>query len=260
MNRKIILVRRPFGVPEKEDFQLVEEPISQVLKRGEVLVRVEWLSIDPAIRVWISGARSYLDPVAIGSLVKGIGVGIVVNSRSPAFKVNNYVSGFLGWQEFAKVNAKELTKLPSYENPQLYLGVLGITGLTAYFVITDLAKPSRRDTVLVSTAGGAVGSIACQLAKMKGCYVVGITGSHEKASWLLENQAVDTVINYKTEIDLEKAISESCPKGVDIFIDNVGDKLLDQVLLNINRHARIVLCGAISSYNLRRAQGIRNYP
>lgn len=187
-------------------------------------------------------------------------MGYVIISRSPAFKKGNFVFGLLGWQEFATVHASGLNKLPSYENPQRYLGVLGITGLTAYFGVTEIARPQKKEVMIVSSAAGAVGSIACQIGKMKGCRVIGICGSNQKADWLMSVVKIDGCINYKTEKNLSHTIRKLCPEGVDIYIDNVGGEILDAVLANIRRKARIVFCGAISSYDNDKAPPIHNYP
>jgi NADPH-dependent curcumin reductase CurA len=189
-----------------------------------------------------------------------MGVGYVISSRSPLFKKGNFVSGFLGWQEFATVNGSEISKLPSYENPQLYLGVLGLPGLTAYFAVTEVAKPSRKEVMVVSSAAGSVGSIACQIGKMKGCKVIGICGSDNKCKWLVEDLKVDAVVNYKAERHLAAAIRKTCPQGVDIFIDCVGGKVLDAVLANIRKNARLVMCGTTSAYELEEPSAIHNYP
>ena len=188
-----------------------------------------------------------------------MGVGIVVASRSPLFKRGDYVSGFLGWQEYANVNASEINKLPSYENPQFYLGIFGLTGLTAYFSLFEVAKAKPSDVIVVSSAAGSVGSIACQLGKMIGCKVIGICGSDIKGAYLMNDLKIDGWINYKTEKNLQSALRKMCPKGIDVYIDHVGGKVLDAVLANIKKHARIVLSGAISSYNQKQAPPIYNY-
>mmetsp|Transcript_11980 Transcript_11980/g.12061 ORF Transcript_11980/g.12061 Transcript_11980/m.12061 type:complete len:266 (-) Transcript_11980:30-827(-) len=188
-----------------------------------------------------------------------MGAGIVVFSKSPAFKRGSFVTGFLHWQEYAKVKASDIIRLPSYVNPHLHLGVLGMTGLTAYVAVNEIAKPRKKETMVVSTAAGAVGSIACQLGKIRGCRVIGLSGSDAKNRWLTEI-GVDGVINYKTVPNLTQALKNLCPEGIDIYIDLVGGDILDAVLLNIKKYARIVMCGAISSYNLKRAPPIRYYP
>lgn len=159
------------------------------------------------------------------------------------------MTGFLECQEFCKINGSELAKLPSYDSPQLYLSVLGISGLSAFFAIEEIAKPNRRETVLISTAAGSVGSIACQLAKLRGAKVIGLTGSDEKCEYLLSELKIDAAINYKTASNLSRAISDVSPEGIDIYMDNVGGEVLDAALLNIKKHGRIIACGAISGYN-----------
>ena len=158
------------------------------------------------------------------------------------------------------IHSSELRKLPSYENPQLYLGVLGMTGLAAFFSVTEIAKAKKKETMIVSTAAGALGSIACQIGKIKGCKVIGICGSDEKCNWLVKELKIDACINYKKEKNLSSAIKKLCPEGVDIYIDNVGGNMLDAVLANISKGARIVFSGAISSYNQKKALPIYNYP
>ncbi|CAG9315428.1 YFMJ_1 [Blepharisma stoltei] len=259
MNKRVILAKRPVDLPKDEDFSVIEEPIGQ-LKEGEVLVKVEWLSVDASQRVYISGQRSYTDPVPVGGVIKGLGIGQVIESQSHAFKKGNYVSGLLGWQEYSKLPANHLTLLPPHENPRLFLGVLGITGLTAYFTVNELAKPKQGETMLVSTAAGAVGSLICQMGKMKGCKVIGLTGSDEKCQYLTRELGIDGAINYKKVENLSQAIKAACPDGVDVYIDNVGGEILDAALLNINKYARIVMCGAISSYNKKTAPPVHYYP
>lgn len=188
-----------------------------------------------------------------------MGVGMVLASRSPIIKRGEYVSGYFGWQEFSVVNGSELLRLPSYENPQLYLGVLGLSGLTAYFSVVNVAKAKSGDVIVVSTAAGSVGSIACQIGKLLGCQVYGIVGSDSKAEYLMNELKIDGVVNYKKEANLAQGIRKMCPKGVDVFIDHVGGKVLDAVLANIKKHARVVLSGAISSYSQRQAPAIFNY-
>lgn len=188
-----------------------------------------------------------------------MGTGNVIASRSPIFKRGDYVSGFLGWQEFSIVNASDIEKLNSYQNPQLSLGIFGVAGLTAYFSIVEVAKAKAGDTMVISTAAGSVGSIACQIGKLLGCKVYGICGSDLKGAYLMNDLKLDGWLNYKSEKNLQSALRTLCPKGIDVYIDHVGGKVLDAVLANIKKHARIVLSGAISSYNQKQAPPIYNY-
>jgi len=257
MNRKVILVNRPEGLPKAGDFKIIQTELDTNLQKEEVLVQVDFASIDPSQRHWISKNSS---EVNLGDNIKAVGCGTVLSSHSSTFKPGDHVSGLLGWQEFAKVHSAELYKLPSYEQPHLYLSVLGLTGLTAYFAVLEIARPQKQDTMLVSNAAGAVGSIACQIGKMKGCRVVGIAGSEEKCRWMTDQVGIDACVNYKKAINLARSIKSACPGGVDIYIDNVGGEMLDSVLLNINKYAKVILCGAISAYNLSLAPRIYYYP
>lgn len=260
MNKKIILAKRPEGMPQLSDFEIRSEPLNDHLNAGEVLVKVEWSSIDPAQRVWISGRKkTHFPSVAIGHEIRAYGYGKVLKSTVSSLKANTYVYGLLGWQEFCKIDHRRVFKLPNEHPPNIYLGVLGLTGLSAYVAVALIARPNSKDVVVISSAAGSVGSVACQIAKMRGCYVVGITGSDHKREWLLNTLKIDGAINYKTQ-DLNKELAQLCPKGVDVYIDNVGGDVCDSVLNFINKYARVVLCGAISGYNLRKNPGIKNYP
>lgn len=260
MNKKVVLRRRPVGLPEESDFSIVTAPLPKVLSPGEVLVKINWTSIDPAQRVWISGAKkSYFPSVPLNEVIRAYSVGIIVSSTVTLFKPGTYVSGLLGWQEYCVIDHRRVFKLPSEENPHIYLGVLGLTGLSAYVAVVQLARPLGKEVVVVSSAAGSVGSIACQIAKMKGCRVVGICGSDEKCSWLINELKIDSAINYKKGT-LSKSISDACPNGIDIYIDNVGGDILDAVLLNIKKYARIVLCGSISGYNMKKSPSLMRYP
>lgn len=260
LNRKVVLLKRPNGLPEPKHFEVVEDDVKTDLKQHEVLVRVEWIAVDPAQRMWISGRRTYYDPVAVGAVVNSYGVGQVISSKSPLFPAGSKVFGFLGWQEIAKVKASALTKIPPYDNPRTYLGVLGINGMAAYFGFFELAKPRKGDTIVVSAAAGSVGSLVCQLARMKQLRVIGIAGTDDKCDWVANELGAAACINYKTTENLVQAIKHLCPQGVDIYFDNVGGAMLDAVLANINRFGRVVLCGALSSYNEQIVPPIYHYP
>ena len=259
MNKKVILVRRPKGLPVDSDFLIVTEPIPTSLSQGEVLVRVEWTSIDPAQRIWISSYKGYFPSVPLGEVVRAYSIGVIVTSTVGSFKPGSYVSGLFGWQEYCKIDHRRVFKLPSQQDPHIYLGVLGLTGLSAYVAVVEIARPLGKEVMVISSAAGSVGSVACQLAKMRGCTVIGITGSDEKCEWLLKELRIDAAINYKSE-NFAQRLEEACPKGIDIFIDSVGGVVLDAVLLNIKKYARIVMCGAISTYCFKKKAPIHYYP
>jgi hypothetical protein len=220
------------------------------LETNEILVRIIYLSLDPANRGWVREGKSYVPPVGIGEVMRGIAIGVVEQSRNPAFQNGDIVQGMLGWQEYAIMKGKGLTKLSVDPSLPLtaYLGLFGIIGPTAYFGLLEIGKPSKGETLVVSGAAGAVGSLVGQIGKIMGCRVVGIAGSDEKCGWLLEKFGLDAAVNYKRE-PLAERLQELCPNGVDIFYDNVGGKILDAVLNLINVKARIVICGMISQYN-----------
>ena len=260
LNHKVILVKRPTGLPEPKHFEVVEEDLKPDLKSNEVLVRVDWIAVDPAQRMWISGRRTYYDPVAVGAVVTSYGIGRVLESKSPRFSPGCRVFGLVGWQEVAKVKATVLTKIPSYDNPRNYLGVLGVNGMAAYFGFFEIAKPRKGETIVVSAAAGSVGSLVCQLAQMRRLRVIGIAGTDDKCNWVVNDLHAAACINYKTTENLTQAIKHLCPQGVDIYFDNVGGTILDAVIANINRFGRIVLCGALCSYNEQVVPPIYHYP
>jgi len=245
---RILLASRPHGLPDSETFQVVSGPIPEPAE-GEVLVRSHLLSLDPAMRGWMDDRRSYVPPVQIGEVMRGLAIGQVVASRDERFASGQRVAGLVGWQEYAALPADELTPVPGSVPLPLALGPLGMTGMTAYFGLLDVGHPQPGETVLVSGAAGAVGSLVGQIAKLKGCRVVGIAGSQEKCAWLTDELGFDAAINYRTTDDLRLALKEACPSRVDVYFDNVGGPMLDLALGMINRKARIVICGAISIYN-----------
>lgn len=249
INRKWILARRPTGLIKESDFEWREETLPQ-LGGKEILVRNIYLSLDPANRGWVRDAKSYVPPVKIGEVMRGIGIGVVEQSENAAFQAGDFVQGMLGWQEYAVSDGKGLTKI--YIDPSLpltaHLGLFGIIGPTAYFGLLDIGHPKEGETLVVSGAAGAVGSVVGQIGKIKGCRVVGIAGSDEKCSWITEKLGFDAAINYKSESVAER-LKELCPNGIDVFFDNVGGETLDAVLSLINVKARIVICGQISQYN-----------
>ena len=252
INRQLRLASRPVGDIKESDFEYREEPIPSP-KEGEVLVRSIYLSLDPTNRLWMSDMEQYMPPVEMGEVMRGGIIGVVEESKNQNFKQGDLVSGMLGWQDYAIAEGNSgfsLTRLPDPLPCPLtaFMGSLGATGCTAYFRLLDIGQAKVGETVVVSAAAGAVGSIVGQIAKIKGCRVVGITGSDEKCRWLVEELGFDVAINYKT-VDLESAIAQACPNGIDVYFDNVGGSILDAVLTKINLHARIPLCGLISTYN-----------
>ncbi len=249
INHKWCLVRCPIGLIKISDFEWREEPISQ-LGANEILVRIIYLSLDPANRGWVTEGKSYVPPVEIGAVMRGITIGVVEKSNNSAFQDGDIVQGMLGWQEYADTDGKGLTKLsvdPSFPLTA-YLGLFGIVGPTAYFGLLEIGNPKKGETLVVSGAAGAVGSLVGQIGKIKDCRVVGIAGSDEKCRWINEKLGFDAAINYKTE-SVPERLQELCPNGIDVFFDNVGGKTLDAVLSLINVGARVVICGMISQYN-----------
>ena len=241
-------------LPKPPDFALVEAPVPQP-GDGEVLSRVVYLSVDPYMRGRMSGVRSYADPVNLGEVIVGGTVSKVIESRHPRFVPGDYAVGMLGWQEYGVAPGDQLRKIdPKLAPLSTALGVLGMPGLTAYFGLLEVGKPQPGDTVIVSGAAGAVGSIAGQIAKVKGCRVVGIAGTDTKVEWLTRELRFDAAFNYKTSGDYHGTLSELCPRGVDVYFDNVGGAITDAVFRLINPRARIAICGQISQYNLERPE------
>jgi hypothetical protein len=246
-NVQVLLKARPEGLPKESDFEIVENPVPSP-GEGEVLVRNVYLSLDPAMRGWMTDRKSYIPPVQLGAVMRGLTVGEVVESKHEGFSPGDLVSGVLGWQSYGVLGGKNLDKLPPGTPLDVALGPLGMTGLTAYFGLLDIGEPKEGETVVVSAAAGAVGSIVGQIAHIKGCRVVGFAGTHDKCQWLTDDLGFDAAINYKTA-DLGEEIRRTCPKGVDVYFDNVGGEILNTVLRSINMRARVVICGAISQYN-----------
>lgn len=254
LNRQWCLVARPAGQVKASDFEWRETPVP-VPGDGEFLVHNQYLSLDPTNRAWMNAAPTYLPPIAIGDVMRGIAVGVVEQSRHPQFPDGTLVQGLLGWQDYAVTDGAGLTRLPSLPNLPVtaHLGLFGIIGPTAYFGLLDIGQPKAGETLVVSAAAGAVGSLVGQIGKLKGCRVVGIAGSAEKCRWITEELGFDAAINYKTEA-VPAALKQHCPNGIDIYFDNVGGELLDAVLSQINLRARIVLCGLIAQYNATQPQ------
>jgi NADPH-dependent curcumin reductase CurA len=260
-NRRWLLAERPAGMIEDRHFRLVEEPVPQLQADGEILVRNVYLSLDPTQRGWIS-RDTYLPAVALGAVVRSGGVGRVEQSRHPDFAVGDLVQGLVGWQDYVIMDARGAgapTKLPPGVPIPLAMSALGLTGLTAYFGLLDVGRPVAGETVVVSGAAGATGSIAGQIARIKGCRVVGIAGGKVKCDWLRQEARFDAAIDYKAE-DVGARLKELCPKGIDVYFDNVGGDLLDLALANLAMKGRIVICGAIATYNDSQLRpGPKNY-
>ena len=248
-NRQWRLAARPVGLIKESDFEWREESVPAP-GEGEVLIHTLYLSLDPANRAWVNDVDSYLPPVAIGEVMRAGAIGVVEQSRDANFQAGDLVQGMLGWQDYVATSGAGLTKLPKTPAipPTAYLGLFGHIGLTAYFGLLDVGQPKAGETLVVSAAAGAVGSIVGQIGKIKGCRVVGIAGSEEKCRWITQDLGFDAAINYKTEPVLE-SLKKHCPDGIDIDFENVGGEILDAVLSLINLRARIVLCGLISQYN-----------
>jgi NADPH-dependent curcumin reductase CurA len=250
-NKEILFASRPTGMPTLGTFKIVETEVPQ-LNDGEVLVRSLYLSVDPYLRGRMREGKSYVAPFKLGEVISSGAVGEVMESRAPAFQPGDIVSGMLGWRLYNAAKATELIKVdPRLAPVSTALGVLGMPGLTAYFGLLDIGQPKAGETVVVSGAAGAVGMTVLQIAKLKGCRVVGIAGSEDKVRYLREELGADQGVNYKTA-DMRQALPEACPKGVDVYFDNVGGEISDAVLPLINHGARIVICGMISLYNLDR--------
>ncbi|WP_313503054.1 NADP-dependent oxidoreductase [Kaistella carnis] len=249
MNKTIILNSRPVGKPQLSDFKFVEEEMP-VLKEGEILLKTKFVSVDPYLRGRMSDAKSYVPPFELQKAMSSGVVAEVLESQNEKFKKGDFVSGMLNWKEFQTSTGENLLKIDDQIAPlSNYLGVLGMTGLTAYFGLTEIGKPKKGETLVVSGAAGAVGSIVGQIGKILGCRVIGIAGTDEKVEMLKSKFGFDEAINYKTTENMTKAIAEVCPDGVDVYFDNVGGTISDSVHANINRLGRIIVCGAISAYN-----------
>ncbi len=250
VNLRVLLKSRPVGFPTEEDFQIVESSIPEP-EEGEILVKVEWLSLDPYMRGRMNDAKSYASPVEIGEVMVGGAAGTVVNSRSPAFSVGDTVEGRLGWQSYALSDGSGVRKVDETLGPlQTSIGILGMPGLTAYFGFLDVCEPNPGETVVVSAASGAVGQIVGQIAKIMGCKVIGTAGSDSKVQYIVDELGFDSGINYKTQ-NVGEALDEECPEGIDVYFDNVGGLVTDEVMDRLNVRARIAVCGQISQYNLK---------
>ena len=258
-NRQFLLAKRPVGAATRDAFTFQQVPVVQP-EDGQILVKNEYLSLDPAMRGWMNEGKSYIPPVALGEVMRALGVGKVIASAHPGFAVGDYVNGALGVQDYFVGEPRGFYKVdPKLVPLPVYLSALGMTGMTAYFALLEVGAPKAGDTVVISGAAGAVGSISGQIAKLKGCRVVGIAGGKEKCALLTEELGFDGAIDYKSE-DVIAGLKRECPKGVDVFFDNVGGDILDAVLSRLNFKARVIICGAISQYNNKEAvKGPSNY-
>ena len=259
INRQYYLASRPDGKPDASHVPARDVPVPDP-QAGEVVLRNLYISLDPAIRGWMGDDPNYIEPIALGDAVRSSVIGRVVHSNSPDFAPGDVAMTMGGWERYTTVQAAALNKLDESAGIplSLFLGVLGPTGLTAYFGLLEVGRPKAGDTVLVSAAAGAVGSVVGQIAKMQGCRVVGMAGSDDKCRWLQQELGFDAVINYKTCSDYQGAIRGACPQGVDVYFDNVGGEILDATLLCLNKYARVAVCGWISTYNEPNAPGPTN--
>jgi NADPH-dependent curcumin reductase CurA len=254
VNRQIALAARPTGLPSESDFRLVEAPVPTP-GPGQFLVRIIYLSVDPYMRGRMSDRPSYAPPVQLGEVMVGGAVGRVVASQHPGFPEGGFVEGPFGWQEYALSDGKGARFVDSALAPlSTALGVLGMPGRTAYFGLLDVCNPQPGETVLVSGAAGAVGSVVGQIARLKGCRAVGVAGSDEKVNYLTGELGLDAAFNYKTAGDYVRKLKEVCPGGIDVYFDNVGGALTDAVFRTMDVHARIAVCGQISQYNLEKPE------
>lgn len=259
INRQYVLASRPDGMIGPEHFELTERSVQSDPGQGEILVRNLYISLDPAMRGWVNDARSYLPPVGIGEVMRAVSIARVVRSGNPGFVEGDVVSGMFGVQDYAVSDGKGVVKVdPGLAPLPRYLGTLGLSGMTAYFGLIDVGRPEAGQTVLVSGATGAVGQVVGQLARIKGCRVVGIAGGPAKCKHAVEALGYDACIDYKGE-DVKRALRKHCPAGVDVYFDNVGGEILDAVLTRLAMYARIVICGAISQYNSAEVHGPKNY-
>ncbi len=251
-NRMVKLARRPKGMVTREAFSIEDGPIPEP-GPGEFRVRVEYISLDPAMRGWMNEGRSYIPPVKLGEVMRGGGAGIVEKSNNPTFKTGDAVQGVFGVQRYAVSNGERVYKVDTDLAPlQRWIGGLGMPGWTAYFGLLDVGQPKPGETVVVSAASGAVGSVVGQIAKIKGCRAVGIAGGPEKCRYVTQDLGFDACVDYKAG-NLAAQLKEACPKGIDVNFENVGGVILDTVLLQMNVFGRIPLCGLISGYNATEA-------
>jgi NADPH-dependent curcumin reductase CurA len=259
-NKQLILAKRPVGMPT-EDTWTQQETAIPALKDGEFLIQNHYISLDPAMRGWMNDTKSYIPPVAIGEVMRAGSIGTVIKSNNhPKFKEGDVLTGWGGVQQYDVSQGDNYYKVDTSLAPMpTYIGTLGMPGMTAYFGILEVGKIKEGDVVLVSGAAGAVGSVVGQIAKIKGCRVIGIAGGPEKCKYLTEELGFDGAIDYKNE-NIYSGLKQHCPKGIDVYFDNVGGDILDAALARLRMHARVVICGAISQYNNTTAiKGPSNY-
>lgn len=260
MNKQLLLNKRPIGLPNEDTWKLITTEIPSP-KPGEVLIKQQFISLDPAMRGWMDDRKSYMPPIGINEVMRAGSIGVVTEvNKNNTFQPGDYVVGWGGVQEYCCTNGNNWFKIDNSKIPaSAYLSVLGMTGMTAYFGILNVGKIREGETVMVSAAAGAVGSLVGQIAKLKGCRVVGIAGGQQKCNYIVNTLGFHAAIDYK-QSDFNSQLFEVCPNGIDVYFDNVGGDVLDAVLTNINLGARIVICGAISQYNSRTTiQGPKNY-
>jgi NADPH-dependent curcumin reductase CurA len=249
VSREVHLKHRPLGLPRESDFELVEVKLPEI-GQGEMLIRNIYMSVDPYMRGRMIDRKSYVPPFQLNRPLEGGCVGQVIESRGSKFQVGDFVLGMLGWREHYVSDGTGLLKIdPGVAPIQAYLGTVGMPGLTAYFGLLEIGKPKKGETVFVSAAAGAVGSVVCQVAKLKGCHVIGSAGSDLKVSWLMEEAGIDAAFNYKAVEDITAEVGKYCKKGIDVYFENVGGKHLEAALEHMNTYGRVVLCGMISVYN-----------
>lgn len=259
LNKQCLLVKRPIGVPDEDTWQFVAKSIPEI-QGTEVLVKIDYVSLDPAMRGWMNEGKSYIEPIGLGGVMRSFSAGQVIESRDERFAVGDYVVGLLGVQQYAVCHGDMLQKVDVRKAPlQSFIGGLGITGLTAYFGLLDVGGLKQGGTVLVSGAAGAVGSVVGQIAKIKGARVVGIAGGEEKCNFVVKELGFDACLDYKAN-NFKSELKSALPDGIDVFFDNVGGEILDIALTRLNLKARVVLCGAISQYNnTTPVEGPHNY-
>lgn len=248
-NKQQILAKRPVGMPDADTWTLTNTPVPE-LKSGEVLIENHYISLDPAMRGWMNDSRSYIPPVQIGEVMRAGTIGKVIQvNNHPKYKVGDVLTGWGGVQQYIVTDGEGYYPVDTSLAPMpTYIGTLGMPGMTAYFGILEVGKIKEDDVVLVSGAAGAVGSVVGQIAKIKGCTVIGIAGGADKCAYLTNELGFDGAIDYKTE-NIHTALKQHCPKGIDVYFDNVGGEILDAALARLRMHARVVICGAISQYN-----------
>lgn len=260
INKQVILSKRPIGMPDNDTWRTESNEVPE-LKDGEILIHNQYVSLDPAMRGWMNDAKSYIPPVAIDDVMRAGTVGEVVKANNhPTYKVGDFLTGWGGVQQYSVTDGTGYYPVdPTLAPLPMYIGTLGMPGMTAYFGILEVGKIKEGETVLVSGAAGAVGSVVGQIAKIKGCKVIGIAGGPDKCKYLVEELGFDGAIDYKNE-NVKVGIKQHCPEGIDVYFDNVGGEILDAALAKLRMHARIVICGAISQYNNKESvKGPSNY-